>query len=430
VEHGHLPHLTALEHEAVPITSDGSAESLSLAEAEVLMQIADTRRGFCERRYRSVRLAQHCGVVNLGQRVLEVLPKVGPGDDASSGRGVLLRLLRASAVHEAFQVLPAAQRLERVPLLEIFIAAFMDAVTEIIRGGLLRQYAEHEEDLRVVRGRIVTGRQFGVHFNRPDLVAVRFDEHTADNRWNRFLKAALRACRPWIVSSDLYRRWIELIATFEDVADIVVAPGDLDRLAFDRQAARYRRAMDWVRWILALLSPAMRAGDARAPSFLFDMNRVFELSVANVLHRRLAVEHPEFEIRSQATGRHLARLERGAGRRVYGLRPDLVVRDGRSIRLIADTKWKRIEVTKSGYLRPARTDVHQMHAYAAAFGVERLVLIYPANEAATKADLTEFALPPRGAERPALSVVCIDVHRDDLPIITGAEALLIKASAA
>jgi 5-methylcytosine-specific restriction enzyme subunit McrC len=419
-----------LEHETLPITSEGSAESLSLAEAEVLLQVADTRRGFCERRYRSVRLAQHCGVVNLGQRVLEVLPKVGAGEDAASGRGVLLRLLRASAVHEAFQILPAAQWLERVPLLEIFIAAFMDAVTEIVRGGLLRQYAEHEEDLRVVRGRIVTGRQFGVHFNRPDLVAVRFDEHTADNRWNRFLKAALRTCRPWIVSSDLHRRWIELIATFEDVADIVVAPGDLDQLVFNRQATRYRRAMDWVRWILALLSPAMRAGDARAPSFLFDMNRVFELAVANVLHRRIAAEHPELEIRSQATGRHLARLERGAGRRVYGLRPDLVVRDGRSIRVIADTKWKRIEVTRSGYLRPTLTDVHQMHAYAAAFGVDKLVLIYPAHEATARTTPTEFALPSRGTEPPVLSVVCIDVHRDDLPIVTGAESLLIKSTAA
>jgi 5-methylcytosine-specific restriction enzyme subunit McrC len=426
VKNARLPHLTALEHEALPITSDGSAETLSEAEAEVLLRVADTRRGFCERRYRSVRLAQHCGVVNLGQRVLEVLPKVGPGDDAASGRGVLLRLLRASRIHEAFEILPAAQRLERYPLLEVFIGAFMDAVTEIIRGGLLRQYAEREEDLRVVRGRIVTGRQFGVHFNRSELVAVRYDEHTADNRWNRHVKAALRVCRRWIVSSDLYRRWIELISAFEDVADAVPTLAELDRLVFDRQATRYRRAMDWVRWILALLSPAMRAGDARAPSFLFDMNRVFEFAVGNVLQRRLRAEPPGFEVHSPTAGRHLGRLESGAGRAVYGLRPDFVVRRGQSVHMIADTKWKRIEVTRSGYLKPSRADVYQMHAYASAFGVNRLVLIYPAHTAIEQARQTDFALPPRGTERPILSVACIDVHRDDLPVVAGAEALLAQ----
>ena len=67
-----------------------------------------------------------------------------------------------------------------------------------------------------------------------------------------------------------------------------------------------------------------------------------------------------------------------------------------------------------------------MHAYAAAFGVDRLALIYPAVTAAEGAAQTEFALPSRGAERPILSVACIDVHRDHLPFITGAESLLLQ----
>lgn len=418
-----MPHLTALEYVDLPITSGGSELSLSDGEAEALMQLADGRPGFCERRHRSVRLAQHCGVVNLGTRVLEVLPKVGPDDDAARGRSVLLRLLRASAVHEAFRIPPAAQRLENASLLEIFIAAFMDVVTELVRGGLLRQYREHEEDLQVVRGRIVTGRQFGALFNRPDLVAVRFDEHTADNPWNRPVKAALRVCRSWIVSGDLHRRWIELISAFEDVADVAPARIQLDRIVYDRQGTRYRTAMDWVRWILNLLSPSMRAGDARAPSFLFDMNRVFELATANVLQHRLGAAQPGLGVHAHVTGQHLARLARAPHRNVYELQPDLVVRQGRSVRLIADTKWKRIESTASGYLKPARDDVYQMHAYAAGFSVDRLALIYPAHSAMTDVQETRFMLPSRGSQAPSLSVVCINVDDDDLPIVSGSEAL-------
>jgi 5-methylcytosine-specific restriction enzyme subunit McrC len=422
MEHSPPRHITALEHDVIPISMEGSETSLSEIEADALLRLAETRPGFCNRRYRSVRLAQHCGVVNLGQRVLEILPKVGPGTDAANGRGVLLRLLRASAVHEGFSVLPARQQLERSTLLEMFIAAFMDGVADIVRGGLLRTYAQREEDLRVVRGRIALTRQFGVHFNRPDLVASRYDEHTADNTWNRLVKAALRVCRSWIVSGDLYRRWIELMAALDEVTDVIPNSAEFDRLVFNRQAARYRRTMDWVRWILALLSPALRAGAARAPSFLFDMNRVFELAVANVLRRRLAEAQPGLAVQSQASGRYLARLRGSAGRGVFDLRPDLVVREGRAVRLIGDAKWKRLKTTRSGHLKPARSDMYQMHAYAAAFRVDHIALIYPSYPAIGSAPRTEFLLPRSGTREPVLSVVCVDVHSDDLPITTGTEA--------
>ena len=38
--------------------------------------------------------------------------------------------------------------------------------------------------------------------------------------------------------------------------------GQYHRIVFDRQAVRYRTAIQWARWIFALLSPSMRAGDA------------------------------------------------------------------------------------------------------------------------------------------------------------------------
>jgi 5-methylcytosine-specific restriction enzyme subunit McrC len=421
------PHLSALEHESIPITPVGSDRSLSFAEADVLMQLAESRRGFCERRYRSVQLAQHCGVVNLGTRALEILPKIGPGDNAAHGRGVLLRLLRVSSTHEAFEVLPASQRLERAPLLEIFISLFMDAVTTLLRSGLLRQYAEKGEDLRVVRSRIHLSRQFGVHFNRPDLVASRFDEHTIDNHWNRPVKAALRVIRPWIVSGELHRRWIGLMAAFEEVTDVSPAPGELDRLVFDRQAVRYRPAIDWVRWILSLLSPALRAGENRSPAFLFDMNLVFERAVGNVLRRHLAAAGPGVKIEEQARGLHLARLNGPAGARAFGLRPDIVVHQGKQILLIADAKWKMLKLTHCGHMKPDRADMYQMHAYASAFGVDRLCLIYPAPDGTRAASPTSFVLPDIGGVQPIVTVVCIDVGRNDLPITHGAEPLSLTS---
>lgn len=412
--------LTALEYQPIPITAEGVGGSLTPAEAESLAQIGELRRGFCELGHRKLKLAQYCGVVSLGGRVLEVLPKTQGGNDtAEQCRGVLLRLLKLTDRFPQFQHLPAGQHLRRAPLLEVFIAAFFDSVSSVLRGGLLRQYQEHEEDLQLVRGRIVVGRQMGVHANRPDLVACAFDELTADNVWNRVLKKAIRVTRPWIRSVELNRRWVELLGVLDEVNDGQLTSIEVARLNFDRRAERCRTAIDWARWILALLAPALRAGRNEAPALLFDMNKLFESAVANTL-RRQASRHPDLQVLTQGASRSLATVV-AAGRKEpsFALRPDLVVQRGSEVVAIADTKWKLLELDRKGRQFPSETDMYQMNAYATAFRCTELALIYPRHHGLTAAVDTEFLLPPVNGIAATVRVLGVDVDDDRLPLRMG-----------
>lgn len=380
--------------------------------------LAKERRGFCKRGFRSVSLAQYCGVVNLGERVLEIVPKIEDRISLESGRGTLLRLLRTADQFPAFRHLSAGQQLRNAQLLEVFIAALFDTITQIVRGGLLRQYREHEQDLGVVRGRIVVGRQFSVLSNRSDVIACRFDDLTANNRWNQLLKAGLRIVRPWIRSLDLSRRWVELMMVFEEADDTHIRPRDLDRLVFDRQGSRYRATMSWVRWILELLSPELRAGVNTAPALLFDMNLLFQSAVANVLRR-----HPNrmlgVEIHTQEGGKYLATIAQAKDHKAVGLRPDLLIKNRNGVVAIADAKWKRVKLNFSGYLVPASSDIYQMHAYASAYQCEQLALVYPWHSGLQESRETTFELPPSGSLRPVVTMVCVDVTSDLFTLMRG-----------
>ncbi len=376
------------------------------------------RPGFCERSHRSVKLAHYCGLVTTGHRVLEILPKIDSLSTPDSCRGLLLRLLRKTSEFPIFRHLPVGQQLRHAPLIEVFISAFFDATTQVVRGGLLRQYREHEEDLAVIRGRILSARQFAIHSNRPDRIACRFDELTPDNVWNRLVKAALHAVRPWIRRAELSRRWVELAAVFEEVDDSQVGARDLDGLVFDRHAVRYRTVVDWVRWILALLSPKLRAGKDTSPALLFDINLLFQSAVAEHC-RREASRHSDVQVHSQETTAHLATLVRGGGRREFDLRPDLILRRNDEIVLVADTKWKRLEIRGSGHIVPNTADVYQLHAYGAALKCKHLALIYPWHPGLRGSKETAFELPRVGDSQPLLSVVCLDLESDEFKMMRG-----------
>lgn len=418
--------LTALEHEAIPIAPHGEGFSLTPAEAEHLAQIGELRPGFCKQGHRHLKLAQFCGVVNLGERVLEVLPKTQDRQvPAEACRDVLLRLLRLSESFPLFRHLPAGQQLRRAPLLEVFIAAFFQAIRGVVRGGLLRQYLEHEEDINLVRGRIALPRQLGAHANRQDLVACVFDELSADNLWNRVLKKALRATRPWLRAAELSRQWIELMGVLDQVDDTRLGHADVARLVFDRRAERYRDAIGWARWILALLTPALRAGRHEAPALLFDMNKLFESAVSAVL--RKAGSHPALEIASQDRDQALAVLISGHdAERCFTLRPDLLLRQSGQVVVIADTKWKLIGRDGKGRPCPTQADMYQMHAYASAYRCKDLALIYPWDELAAMTQ-AEFRLPEGYGGAATVHVLAVDVNDDALPLRLGeGPAALVK----
>lgn len=414
---GTARNLTAFEHAPIPIDNGGVPSALTTREADHLTLIGEDRPGFCTRGYQSIRLAHYCGLVGLGERVLEVLPKVDEARAPEECRGVLLRMLHEAEDFPAFRDLPVGHALRGMPLLEIFIAAFFDSVTMIAQQGMLRLYQEAEDDLSVVRGRIRSDRQFSTLFNRPDRLACRFDELTVDNRWNRLLKLGLRAVRPWIVADNLRRRWSDLISLFDEVTDVSMSPRALDGLVFDRHAARYRTAIQWVRWIATLRSPGVRAGESPAPGLLFDMNRLFESAVAGRVRSSDAFQGG-VDVHAQRTEHYFARLgdtHRGA----YRLRPDLVVRSGDSVVAIADTKWKRLEINRSGDLVPTEADLYQLYAYAAAYGCSRLALIYPWHSGLANSKNTRYQLPTVGQLSPIVHVVCIDVAVDGLPFVRG-----------
>jgi 5-methylcytosine-specific restriction enzyme subunit McrC len=399
-------YLTTFEHTVIPVGEISGG--ISREEADALSALGELRPGLCERGYSWVRLAQYCGIINLGGRLIEVLPKVGfDGSSDRDSRALLLSLLRDAGYISVSAHDAAGQSLTRHTLIEAFVVSFLDRISELAKGGLRSDYLAFSDDLAVVRGRIDIKRQITKLANRPDLIACEFDELTIDNAWNRAVKRALRVVRPWVVESDLRRRWIGAISLFEGVSDVAMSAEQVEALPADRKAVRYSEVLAWVRVILRLFSPSIRAGDHAAPSLLFDMNRVFQACVTRWMRER-AVGEPAVAVSGEDTSRWFARRGRESGRRIYNLRPDIVVRRSGAVIAIVDTKWKRLEAEGAESF-PALSDAYQLFAYAASFACPSLCLIYPLHDSARSAGLEALYLPPIGSDRPRIAVVLVDL---------------------
>jgi 5-methylcytosine-specific restriction enzyme subunit McrC len=385
--------VTVLEHEVISVIGtddvphDGAGTSgartwLTAAEAKQLLRLNDLRRGFCQTVSGGVKLAQYCGIVRLGTCVLEVLPKIGMAEalgyaELERSRGALLTMLHSAREIAITKLASVPQQAVRAPLLDVFIETFLDCALEQARRGLLSRYVPHSDDLPVMKGRFHAHGHARHNIVRPHLFRCEYDDFTADNAYNRAIRATLDACLAWITQTSTRRLWFEIRARYASVSPVRMKAADVVRLPRDRTTHRYEPVLTWCEWLLSILSPAISAGVTSAPGLLFDMNKLFEAYVSRLQEREAGDAYIVLR-----QGPELA-LATSDGENAFMLRPDVSVwrpgpvESAPHIVRVVDAKWKRLDPDGTNW-HIDQGDIYQMVAYALRYNCQQVELVYPA----------------------------------------------------
>jgi len=169
--------LQVLEHEWLPIRS-GGGQSLNVHQAALLERLADSLPARAlEWRRAAVKFTQFCGVIQLGDLTIEVLPKIARQErDVLRCQQVLVRLLQVTRALPPQQVGEATLGQQRHALLDVFIEHFRGMLAQQMQLGLIRRYVPMEDELATVRGRIDLVRQVRLNAFSPQRIHCRFDE--------------------------------------------------------------------------------------------------------------------------------------------------------------------------------------------------------------------------------------------------------------
>ncbi|MFC1611316.1 McrC family protein [Myxococcota bacterium] len=399
--------LAVTEYQPIPI---GLADGISDAEARELRRLDEGHRRrtggtvFDWSRSTEIVARDYVGVVCIPGLTVEILPKIDdPKGEHLAQKNLLYMLELAGAIRPKDRSL-AQLNTEPVSLLDAFVIVFADSLLDALRDGMDRNYVTLEENLKVVRGRLLVHEQIRRNAVQKQNLYVRYDEFSPDTGLNRILKAACRSLARSATSFSALRRLRELLVRFDEVTDFIPTPADLE-LELTRHNNRFQPHLDFARLVLSGQSPAPMAGGERSFSLLFKMHVVFEAFVAKFLRRYASILGLDgTRIIPQAQGRALARDN--AGERHFYLRPDiLVLGPAKNTRLVLDTKWKVVDPS-TPVDDVSREDAYQLFAYSERFNSPLSVLLYPRTGPASPMTLT-FEQTSR-----ALRLAFIDVGRD------------------
>ncbi|MBE7550038.1 MAG: hypothetical protein HS126_03030 [Anaerolineales bacterium] len=338
--------------------------------------------------YKQIRATSYVGVIQVGGLTLQILPKVDSlgQDDRHNQASVksavtnLLWMLFYAGELPLHEQDVAAIRTHRGDLFEILVRIFCERLGEQLERGLHRTYEHREEILPVLKGRWLLGRQLRQQPLLRHKFEVGYDEFLPDNPLNRILCYTVSFLRA-LTRHPENRQHLDMLRLWFDEVTLLrrITPNDLDRVVFTRLNAAYQPVFNLARMFLTQEALQLQAGATPTFTFLFDMNLLFERFVAGFLrryhHLTLPPEYQDCTIvlqgRSEARWLARTRPEPDGGRRVFRLKPDILLRKpDRRIALVVDTKYK-IHPTVN------EADAYQMHVYATRYDCPEVLLLYP-----------------------------------------------------
>ena len=319
---------------------------------------------------------QYVGVIRVGQRTIQILPKIYDWDKENLGYLVfLLGYTRRLRLRQAGTV--GYAQLEG-SFLEIWIRHFAIELRDLLRAQHKQRYVETEERLGFLRGKLLVERELAGTGVLTGRYACRYDLFTPDHLLNQALKFCngllLRQTRAAANRIILQ----ENDALLSEVTHRSIRASDLDRIHLDRLDRGYEPILNLCRLLLEHSTLDLRAGRITQLAFVFDMNRLFEEFVAEFLRRHIG----RIKVRDQrwlADVKYQHRLGRLFGE--FNMEADLILTDDTGSRLLVDTKYKVLEAAKRhGGL--AQEDFYQMYAYGKAGDrpYDEIVLLYPTTE--------------------------------------------------
>jgi 5-methylcytosine-specific restriction enzyme subunit McrC len=304
----------------------------------------------------TVKAKQHVGYVILPNHIINIEPKIKGINFINMVRYALDLL----GIKE--QDLPAT---ENRNFYDILVSFFLHMVESLVKRGLHNKYVEVNENINVVRGKILFKEHILNNLNRPDKVFCGFSELTPDILENQIIKFTLfYLSRCTFIDNTLNSHLLTLYKKLDNVELKPQAANTFQSITYTPLNEHYRPMINLCDLLLRDSSIDIETiGQKSSLSFLINMDKLFEDFVGNFLKEKL--------------GKHNVKLQRKAYPEISNknnaalyVHLDIQLFHNNSPIMILDTKYKEYRG------KPEEEEVAQMVLYSNSTRIKQCVLVY------------------------------------------------------
>ena len=353
--------------------------------------------------HNGIRLNEYVGVIQVGNIIIEVLPKADnlkeTDQDKSKWRNILIGMLKTTGGLDVHIPSSSSLRYQSNSILDLYFELFIKEVEYLLHSGLTKKYRKKEANVTSLKGCLQFNKHIQLNIAHQERFFVRHTTYDVEHMLHIILFKTINLLKNINTNVSLHGRIHALLLHFPSMPDIKVSEAIFEKLVFNRKTGNYKSAINISKLLLLRYHPDVVAGRNDVLALMFDMNLLWEKFVYKSLYK-YKHDYPGTTIRDQYR-KLFWQSATGSRTRII---PDIVVNEGQENCIVLDTKWKNL----NGY-NPSPDDLRQMYVYHEYYSAKSVALIYPGKESFKSG---VFLDPKREHNQKECAVISLEVKTD------------------
>ncbi len=318
--------------------------------------------------HKGIQFNEFVGVVQVGNLLIEVLPKADKNPDTekeeTKWRDILIGMLRAVSNFEIKSTSNSQLKIKPNTILDLYFELFIKEVEYLYHTGLVKKYRKTEGNTTALKGNLLFAKHLQQNLTHQERFYVRHTTYDTEHLLHFILYKAIRLLKQINTNTDLQSRIGSLLLNFPEMPDIKVSETTFNTIVYNRKTKHYQKAIEIARLLLLQYHPDLKTGRNHVLSLMFDMNKLWEQFIYISIRKNKA---PDITVTAQ-TSKYFWKPEFGNRSKII---PDIWIKKGEDS-YILDTKWKNL----NGY-NPSPDDLRQMYVYHEYYDAKKVALVYP-----------------------------------------------------
>ena len=286
--------------------------------------------------------------------ILEILPKTVNDDKPEDSKKIFMKLLHLLHKLPNYKNIDTAnfERIKNIDIFEIFIVMFLDEVGQIIKKGIKSDYSSREDNLFFLKGKLKFNEHIKQNSIHKERFYVEYDDYNQNRPENRLIKSTLQLLSKLSKDFQNIRRIRLYMEHMNWVESSMNVDNDFRSMKLGRGMEHYRYALIWSKVFLKKESFSSFSGETIAFAILYPMEKLFESFVEWYLNKT----ESDFNVIAQSGEHDFVCNDK---KRLFGVRPDFLLKQGEVVKCVADAKWKLIDKEADF----SQGDFYQLFAY-------------------------------------------------------------------
>jgi 5-methylcytosine-specific restriction enzyme subunit McrC len=365
--------ITVYEHQSIKLNQEFEGFKFDANTLHALHQYSGSKGvPYYSLIHNGVRFNEYVGVIQVGNTVIEVLPKSdnnlgSPDQDKTQWRNLLIGMLRATGEIEVHSTSNSNLKLQANSVLDLYFERFIKEIEWLLHSGLIKQYRKKTSNLTTLKGNLLFSKNIQHNIVHAERFFVSHTTYDLQHLIHVIIYKTIRVLSRINTNNLLKGRISALLLNFPEMPDQKVDASTFERIVFTRKNQSYQNALSISKLLLLRLHPDIVNGKNDVLALMFDMNVLWEKFVYKSLRKH---KQQHISVKDQV---HKYFWESQADKTKVKMIPDIVIKDmATGKHFVLDTKWKNLNGKN-----PSPEDLRQLYVYHKYFEAEHVALIYP-----------------------------------------------------